>query len=229
MMAWWANRNSRERRLFVATAAVLVFAAAALTVRGAWQRIGELDTEIAQKELELENLTAQYVQREIIEARYEKIVKEHSSELTVEEIHDNLRREIYDLTRVTMPPKDGQPSRTLTLVRIPTLREGKLIDQGEAFREYQIRFSIQPTFPDFLFAFIQKIEESEQLLRIDELESGRKYNGVPMGGTFVVTRTVLDDPNNVPERRQSGVFVRPSRYLRASADDRPRGKHRGGF
>lgn len=216
MMSWWYERNPRERRLFAVTAAVVVVSGATLGGRAALQRLRDLDDRILQREVELENLQTQYVQRGVVEQRYEQIVTEHSSALTVEEIHDNLRREIYDLTRIQLPATKDKPSRPMTLVRIPTLREGRLTDEGEGYREYQVRFQIRPASPDLIFAFVQRIENSDQLLRIDEFEMGRPASGKQAGATFVITRTVLDDPERSTSRRESNAANADGRSRRAS-------------
>ena len=188
-----ATLNSRERMLLTATVAVLGAAAILLGGRTGYATIRELDRQIADRELEIEELTQQNVQASAVNAAYDRVVKEHSSALTIAEIHDALRREIFRLTQVDLPAKGDKPARTMQLVRIPTLQEGQLT-QGIGHREYQIRFQIPSAGLDFLLSFLERVEESEQLLRIDNLDIGRPPDSTGVQALVQITRTVLDNP-----------------------------------
>ncbi len=199
-----ANLNPRERRLLTATAAVLIVAATLLAGRTGFATMRELDRQIADRELEIEGLTQQNVQAEAVNAAYDRVVTEHSSALTVAEIHDALRREIFRLTQVDLPAKDDKPARTMQLVRIPTLQEGQLT-QGVGHREYQIRFQIPGANLELLLAFLERIEESEQLLRIDNLDIGRPPDSTGVQALVQITRTVLDNPEAVIAEQDSSA------------------------
>ncbi len=191
-----ANLNARERRLLTATVSVLTVAAIFLGARTGYATIRELDRQIADRELEIEGLRQQNAQAAAVNAAYDRVVTEHSSALTIAEIHDALRREIFRLTQVDLPAKDDKPARTMQLVRIPTLQEGQLT-QGIGHREYQIRFQIPSARLDFLLAFLERVEESDQLLRIDSLDIGRPPDSTSVQALVQITRTVLDNPEAV--------------------------------
>ncbi len=191
--------SAREKRLAVLTLLVLVGAASVMLGLQAHGHVAGLDGKIAQLEQELLNLTQQNAQRSSVEAAYREVVATHSSEMTKEEIHDNLRREISSLTKRTVKGKKGQPDRQVDLVKIPTLREGLLKEEGEGYREYQIQFRILSTRLDNLMWFLKRIETSSQILRIDRIDLGRPPGSTQVHATLVITRTVLDDPDAVPQ------------------------------
>lgn len=189
--------NPRERRLLAATSSIILIGALLLLGRTAIATVLDLDDRIADRELEIENLAQQNAQADAVNAAYARVVTEHSSELTMAEIHDALRREIFRLTQVEFPATVDKPARTLQLVRIPTLQEGTLTE-GVGHREYQIRFQIPGANLDFLLAFLERIEESEQLLRIDNVEIGRPPQATSVSAVMQITRVVLDNPEAVP-------------------------------
>lgn len=190
-----AKLSARERRLAVLTALVVIGAAAVFVGRLAAQHVTRLGTRIEQAELELENLTKQYMQRGAVDAAYRQVIAEHSSELTKQEIHDNLRREIYRLARVELPARGEKPARVVELVRIPALREGQLKESGKGYREYHIRFRIPTAHINLLVQFLERIETSEQLLRIDMLKIMRSPQSSQVEAVVGITRTVLDNPD----------------------------------
>jgi hypothetical protein len=198
------NLSARERRLFVVTFSVVLVAVAFLVVRGALANLRELDDRIANLEFELEQLHEQYLQRAIVDEAYESVVTVHSSRLTAAEIHDNLRREIYALTQVNYPGKDGKPPRTVQIVRIPTIDEGEL-KQGEGHREYRVRIDIPSARLAALLNFIGKVEMSDQLLRIDRLDIGRLPGGQTVHASLDITRTVLDNPEGRDAAGEAGA------------------------
>lgn len=186
--------TARERRLFGITVSVVLFAVAAWGVRAALANLRELDERIAGLEFELDTLQQQFVQRGAVDAAYNAVVSEHSSNLTTSEIHDHLRRAIYALSQVTFPPRDGKPARTVQLVQIPTIDKGEL-KQDEGHREYRIRIDIPSASLNLLLTFIGRIETSDQLLRIDRLDIGRIPGTQTVHASMDITRTVLDDPS----------------------------------
>ena len=99
----------------------------------AGNRGASLDGKIAQLEQELLNLTQQSAQRSAVDAAYLEIAATHSSEMTKEEIHDNLRREIFSLAKTTVKGKDGRPDRQIEalLRQIQKHAEGAAADLPE--------------------------------------------------------------------------------------------------
>lgn len=197
-MSSLANMNPRERRLLGATIAVLAIAAVFLGARGALANLRGLDGRIDELEFELENLEQQQVQRSAVDVAYQAVVTEHSSRLTVAEIHDHLRREIYNLAQVDLPAAEDQPASTMQLVSIPTLEMGEL-KEGDGHREYRIQFDIPVARLDLLISFLQRVESSDQLLRIDRLDIGRTPGSQSVNASLEITRTVLDDPEAAAE------------------------------
>lgn len=200
-----ANLSAREKRLAALVLLVLVGAGSLLLALKARNHIASLDSKMVQLEQELLNLTQQNAQRSAVEAAYRKVVATHSSEMTKAEIHDNLRREIFSLAKRTVKGKKGRPDRQVDLVKIPTLREGTLKEEGEGYREYQVQVRIlSTTLPDLLL-FLQRIETSTQILRIDGLDLGRSPESTRVHATLVITRTVLDNPDAGPRRVAPGA------------------------
>ena len=194
MNRWLAKLNPRERRLAVATISVLVGASVFVMGFRADGHLRALDAQIDQLEQELRTLTRQNAQFGAVETAYRAVVAGHSSELTKEEIHDNLRREIFELAKTQVPGKDGGPPREVMLVRIPTLREGTLKEDGEGYREYQIEFRIPSTRIGNLMRFLRGIETSSQLLRVDRFDLMRAPDSTSVQVSLEITRTVLDSP-----------------------------------
>lgn len=187
--------SEREKRLAALTLVVIMGAACVLLGLRAYRHVASLDGKVAQIEQELLNLTQQSAQRSSVEAAYREVVAAHSSKMTKEEIHDNLRREIFSLARTIVPGKKGGPARQVELVKIPTLREGLLKEEGEGYREYQIQFRIPSTGVGNLMQFLRRIETSKQILRIDGLDMGRSPGSTKLHATLIITRTVLDSPD----------------------------------
>lgn len=191
--------NPRERLLLSLTGGMIMLAGFFLLGRTAIATVRGLDSNIGERELELENLSQQNAQADAVNAAYARVVKEHSSDLTVAEIHDALRREIFELTHMTMPAKGDKPARTVQYVRIPTLQEGTLTE-GEGHREYQIRFQIPATSLEGLLLFIERIEASDQLLRVDSVEVARPPQMEAVSAVMQITRVVLDNPEATSRR-----------------------------
>ena len=206
-----SNLSARERRLIVITLLVIGGSACVLLGLQGYNRIASLYGEIDRLEQELMNLTQHNAQLSAVEEAYRQVVGEHPAEMTKEEIHDNLRREIFRLAKTVIPAKGGRPAREVDLVRIPTLREGLLREEGEGYREYEIRFRIPLTRVQNLMRFLQRIETSSQILRIDSLDLSRSPESTQVQATLVITRTVLDNPDAASPRGGAGVGARVSR------------------
>lgn len=205
------NLSGREKRLAALTLLVLVGAGCAFVALKAHNHIVSLDRKMVQLEQELLNLGQQDAQRGAIDAAYREVVATHSSEMTKAEIHDNLRREIFSLAKRTVKGKEGQTDRQIDLVKIPTLREGKLKEEGEGYREYQVQFRILSTRLSNVMWFLKRIETSNQILRIDRLDLGRPPGSTLVHATLVITRTVLDNPDAAPQRGDGSAGARAAR------------------
>jgi len=190
-----SNLNSRERLLAGVIGVLVIGGALAFGGMRGYNKLEDLDSQIARLEQELMTLAQQNAQRGSVESAYREVVSEHSSEMTVEEIHDNLRREIFRVAKVPVAGKDGKADRERILVRIPTLREGLLKEESEGYREYQIQFRVPQARLQNLVRFIQRIETSSQILRIDSLELTRAPDAKLVAAAFVITRVVLDAPD----------------------------------
>lgn len=185
--------NPRERLLLAVTASVIALGALLLVGRTAMATVRELNDSIGQRELEIENLSRQYAQADAVNEAYARVVKVHSSELTMAEIHDALRREIFELTQIDVAAKGDQPARRVQFIRIPTLQEGTLTE-GDGHRQYQIRFQIPSASLEALLIFLERIEQSDQLLRVDTIEIGRPPQRESVSAVLQITRVVLDNP-----------------------------------
>ncbi len=194
-----ARMNPRERLLLSVAGGMVVLAAVFLFGKTAVATVRDLDSNIGERELEIENLTAQAAQADAVNKAYASVVKEHSSDLTAAEIHDALRREIFELTHMKIPAKGDKPAHEVQYVRIPTLQEGTLTE-GEGHREYQIRFQIPATSLEGLLLFIERIEASDQLLRVDSVEVARPPQMEAVSATMQITRVVLDNPEATAKR-----------------------------
>lgn len=196
--------NARERLLLVVTIALIgLFAIGALGYKGR-EHLAMLDRRIDNSEQELINLHTQLLQRESVEAAYNQVIAEHSTGLSQEEVHDSLRREIYRLALKNPDAPEGDPENPF-VVTIPELREGVLRDDGEGYREYQIRFRIPSCRFMSALLFLSRVQSSPLLLRIDELDMSRPHDSKHLSLTIQVTRTVLDEVQS--ESTQKGLVL----------------------
>jgi hypothetical protein len=196
----WSRRTLRERRLAVAVVALGCALLGALAAKAAAGLLDRLDREIGQLSNEILNASRQLALRERVEARFAQVANQHSSAWTESEIRDRLRQEIYRLSNLEPPALDvtGIPVSTNNesgyLVEVPELGGGRLIDGGEGYREYQIEFSIPPVPLLDLTAYLERLLESPQSLRIDRIDLRRDPERSEFASNLVITRTVVDDP-----------------------------------
>lgn len=186
--------NPRERRLLLITILLLVTVVGSVIVYKGYDYIRVLNRQIANTEQEILNLYEQTLQSESVDAAFQQVVSEHSTEMSKEEIHDSLRREIYRLAlKNPNIPESEQKGAEKDLVVIPMLREGVLREEGEGYREYQIRFRVPKCTLSTALEFLRRLEQSNQLLRIDSFEMSRSHSSSNISLTIEVTRTVLSD------------------------------------
>lgn len=195
MTGFWSNLSERERRIAALTGALVLVCAAVLIVQGALGRLESQKRRIGQLEQHLLTLVEQDARRYGVESAFAKVASQHSSAWTEQEIHDRLRREIYRLALIN-PHPEGRPPASIKetdyLVSIPILREGTLSEERDDYREYQIRFQTKLTSIKRVITFLERLEQSTQSLRIDELEIARDPASPWVTPTFTVTRTVVD-------------------------------------
>lgn len=192
----WAGFSPRERYLAVAVLSLVLLMAAMMTYRSAVGRIDSLEDSIERLHQDIVNGTYQIALKENVEEEYSKVAMQHSSKWTEAEIHDRLRQELYRLAQKVPPELDenGIPMKTSggegDLVKIPVLQQGTLRDSGEDFREYTISLRIPPVDLPSLVAFLQRLQNSPQSLRIDALDIYRSSLDKQVSADLDITRII---------------------------------------
>jgi hypothetical protein len=200
MNKYWENLNPRERNLLLITAAVVSIAVLGYSGIQGKNRIARLDGQISTLEQDVLSLNQLLLQKDIVDNTFKTVVSEHSTNSSVEEIHDSLRREIFRLAlaRPEIPALEQPVNPNLKyLVQIPRLQEGQLKEEGEGYREYQISLRIPAGTLLNVLMFMRRLEESSMLLSIDSFEITRHPSKVMVSVSLEVTRTVLDNPEEV--------------------------------
>lgn len=196
MSRWLQNLSRRELGLAVATAALLGAFLFGAGVKRGLATVRELDDRIDQLEQELIILHQHLAQRDEVDAAFQKISERHSTPLSKPEIHDYLRREIYRLA--ARRDLEGDPvsaaSADAFLVNIPILREGVLNEFDDGYREYKISFRVPSARIEDVLLFVERLQQSEQLLRVDAFDLTRAPQAERVAAAFEVTRTVIDAP-----------------------------------
>ncbi len=200
----WIRLNLRERALSAAVLVLLIAMMTLMAYRGAMARLDLMDRTIDRLQQDIVNYHYQMARRQSVEAQYNRVAAQHSSRWSEAEIHDRLRAEIYRLAQKIPPPlgDDGIPVRTTgeegRLVDIPALQQGMLLEGGEGYREYRISLRLPQTELMPLVAFLQRLQESPQALRIDSLEISRDPMGRATAARIDITRTVADAATETP-------------------------------
>ncbi len=195
MNSFFLKLSKRERFLAVLAAWVVIFTLILIGIGFYSDYRDGLDLRIRSLEQEIVNLHIQDTQRDAVAAAFRAVAEERSTDLSVAEIHDLLRREIFRLALRNPEAtnvEDKQLNRSDYLVWIPSLREGALSEAGEDYREYQIRIRIPATTIAPLLEFLARIQTSPQLLRIDTLEITRSPHSTSVAAYLEVTRTVIN-------------------------------------
>jgi hypothetical protein len=194
MSSLMSSLSTREQRLMVITIILVLSFAVAGALYTGYGHLHELDRRIANAEQEIVNLYEQTLQKRSVDAAFNNVVAEHSTGQTKAEIHDSLRREIYRLAL-----KDPMvPAKEDYFISIPTLPEGVLREDGEGYKEYQIRFRVPRTTLVDALEFLKRLEQSNLLLRIDTFEMSRRHMYRDISLTIEVTRTVLSEVTTQP-------------------------------
>ena len=188
MSEYWGKLSERERRLALATVAVIVVAFALMMVFRAVTRIRELDHAIGRLEDAFMNYKRQEARGVSVDKAFAQVAAQHSSAWTEAEIHNRLREEIY---RLQLEDPDAPPESGKKLVEIPTLRQGTLKDGGAGYREYQLSIKIPSSDVYSVIIFLMRLQQSQQTLRIDGLDIARAPESQLVSATINVTRTVV--------------------------------------
>ncbi|HIA47125.1 MAG TPA: hypothetical protein EYN96_03945 [Candidatus Hydrogenedentes bacterium] len=184
-----SSLSVREQRLLTST----IFLVVTVLIAGAgykgYDYLRIMDRRISNSEQELLNLHEQTLLSRSVDAAYQQVISQHSTGMSKEEIHDSLRREIDRLALVN----PDLPESEKYLIKIPTLPPGVLREEGEGYREYRIRFRVPSCRVIVALAFLKRLEQSNQLLRIDSFELKRSHSAKFVSLTIEVTRTVLSE------------------------------------
>lgn len=196
MSSMFSSLSEREQYLLWATVSLVALVLLVAVGYKGYEHIRILDRQISNNEQMLLNLCEQTLQTKSVDAAFAQVVSEHSSVMTKEEIHDSLRREIYRLAQKNPNIAESEQKGTESekyLIQIPVLREGVLREEGDGYREYQIRFRVPTCTLKTALEFLKRLEQSNQLLRIDSFEMARPHASTKLSLTIEVTRTVLSD------------------------------------
>lgn len=190
----------RERRLATLTAGLLVAAGMYVVGMAAVRRLAVLDATIEGLEQDLVRYSREAARNEAVDRAFRNMESQHSSQWTQAEIHDRLRQEIHRLSRRQVPPPGSAAPGGEQLIDIPVIQSGKLSQSGEGYREYQI--SVKPGLSPManIALFLQRLEESPQVLRIDSLDLVRQPASDLVSASLTVTRTVVGEPSQQSDR-----------------------------
>lgn len=195
MAGYLEQLNPRERRLLGLTGVVAGVFLIVLLVFSGRQYMASLDERIERLENDLVNVTAQVSVKEQVDREFDYVIAQHGSPWTLEEIHTNLRREIYRLALRKPPPPGFDPAPgSGNLVTIPSLAQGALsANNEERSREYRVQVSVPAAPVADGIRFLERLLTSPQLLRIEHFDLLRDPM-TPNAARFSydVTRTVID-------------------------------------
>jgi len=195
----WAKMSNRERLLAVAVAALVVTGLSYMTVMGALNHLEQQEAMIDHYEQQLINFSRHMERRTPVDAAFGQIAEQHSSQWSGEEIYDRLGSEIYRLARQD-PGAPGSPGSGPDIVPIPQLPPGELSANPEGYRSYTVEFKTGDASISNITAFLRRLEESPQALRIEALDIRRPPDQLGGGqATIRVNRTVVDGVEEATE------------------------------
>ncbi|MBX7256366.1 MAG: hypothetical protein K1Y02_08380 [Candidatus Hydrogenedentes bacterium] len=201
MLAFIRKLSPSERRLAVLAAVLLAGAVLVVGTIRAIDSIAAMDETIADLQQDLLYYKQQTVQAEAVDKAYQAIATQHSSQWTQEEIHDRLWREIRRLTQKNLP-KPGEEAPPMQannlLVDIRNMEKGTLDNSGEGYRKYTVAFRTEDAPIQNLAQFLERLQQSDQALRVDSLEISRQPATTAVGAKFTVTRTIIGDATTSP-------------------------------
>jgi len=205
MNAVWSKLSAREKALGLAVALMLGVGLAYLLISSALQHLERQEAMIDHYEQQLINYSRHMERRSRVDSAFGQIAAQHSSEWSGEEIYDRLGSEIYRLARQD-PGDPGSPGTGPEIVPIPQLPPGELQTNPEGYRSYTVEFKTGETTIQHIAAFLRRLEESPQALRIEALDIRRPPDKLEAGqATIRVNRTVVDgvqeavEPPSIPD------------------------------
>ncbi len=228
----WGNMSPRERRLGAAVLLLLLVCGGFTAVKTGFRYVRELDAEIISLEDAIANNTHLIAMREQVERQYRGIATQHSSAWKEAEIHDRLRQEVMRLAEKVPPEldKDGVPAQVTSglgeLVKIPKIGEGQLLEGGEGYRQYALNFQVPETNVGDLVAFLSRLQDSPQSLRISKLSVVRNIENPKCMADISIIRTIADlpqDTNPVAEEPapEKVTDIQPGEWLSAGGSVSP--------
>jgi hypothetical protein len=202
MIAQWEKMSTREQSMFTITILLVLIFVSVMTTSAAMGTLRGLDDDVDRLEQTLINYTQQVERSPAVDIAFARITNQHGSQMTKEEIHDGLRREILRLSSLNMP-SPGQDSITpgKRIVQWNSLPEGELKTGLVGYREYTIKFTTaQGSFQNFIL-FLRRLNESPQALRVQQLTLQRNFDSEEtVLGSLEVARTVVDGvPDDIVE------------------------------
>lgn len=220
----WDDLAPREQLLALAVAGLSALLLLTFCVQRARATLDTLDREIDRLSSDLVNLHYQVARRQNVEARYDAVANQHSSDWSESEIRDRLRQEIYRLANRVPPGLDenGIPRSTNNesgaLVSIPTLGQGQLTEGGDGFREYQLSVHIPSAPVENMLAYLERLQGSPQSLRLDRIDLRRAPSGSDVSADIDITRIVVDTPSTESAPGTPGLPARETQIALAPAD-----------
>ncbi len=206
----WERMSPREQRLALVVAGLLLCVGALTGIRGAMAHVRDLDTQIESLQDTVVNNTMLIATREQVEQQYRRVAKQHSSVWKGPEIHDRLRQEVMRLAE-KVPPElnaEGVPEQVTSplgpLLKIPAIGEGQLLEGGDGYRQYSLRVTIPDAEFNDLVAFLARLQDSPQSLRIQQMMLVRNAENKQCSADISIVRTIADLGEEVSEEPEEG-------------------------
>jgi hypothetical protein len=226
MAASFLSRMSqREKRLAFITLAMVGLVVGFTAVRQATAQLEALNEQIESRVTALENDRLKASLAREVDARYRKRAGRYAEVARSADIRTEMQNELLRLSLYRMPPAD-EPNPSLEgtkIVSFPTIPEGDLEELGEGYMEYSIRLlRINNVRIANLAQFLQRIEDSPKLLRVDKLEIDRANPETStVNARLRVTRTLLEQLPSVAEDAPGEAADRAPEEAEAAGSEVP--------